>query len=143
VIIVGSRDLSSLEIPIHEGRALIVQGQLQGQQWGIVDAVWNNTAEGWYNTRLAKTFKDRWDVMEGDRKASASRAESEDKSQEMDRISASAQDMLNYAPVSLDKKIVYDYRLVDMTTEYAKPNELTAKMAEVQKASGGDKGKKK
>lgn len=49
---VESRDLGSLETPIFANNALVVQPQIQGQQWGVLSFGWNPKSEGWWSPEL-------------------------------------------------------------------------------------------
>lgn len=129
VLIIGSHDLSSLEIPTHQQKALLVQGQFQGQQWGVLDLAWNKDAKGWYNPRLSTTFKGRWETIQ---KELQEYGPSNEHRVEKERLTQALHALQLYAPVDLKEKTLYDYRLVDLTVEYAKPNELTAVMQKLK-----------
>lgn len=122
LLIVGARDLSSLEIPLHEGAGLIVQGQFQGQQWGVLDIAWNPEGKGWYNPKLSPIFEQRWKNIQNELvqyKGSTEEAE------QKERLHIAARRLRAYAPEKLSSKTVYEYKLVDLTVEYSKPNELS------------------
>ena len=128
VIVVGGRDLSSLDIPYHDGNSLIVQSQLQGQQWGVVTFAWNPTGKAFYNRKIAANFERRWGDLETswkDQRAKRQPSAIADMNQVTNQL-------LAYAPGDLSQKIVYDYRLVDLTLEYAQHNELSPLVKELK-----------
>lgn len=122
LLIIGARDLSSLEIPVHEGPSLMVQGQFQGQQWGILDIAWNPEGKGWYNPKLSSVFEQRWKNIQNEL---AQYKGSADEPEQRERLHQAARRLRAYAPENLGSKTVYDYKLVDLTVEYSKPNELS------------------
>lgn len=130
-IIVGGRDMNSLELPYHEKNSVVVQTQLQGQQWGVMNVAWNADGQSFYNRKVAQAFSQRWNDMEttldnlGKEGGAEARAEKA-------RVNQAATEMLAYAPGNLQQKIVYDYRLNDMTIEYAKANELSPLVRELK-----------
>jgi 2',3'-cyclic-nucleotide 2'-phosphodiesterase (5'-nucleotidase family) len=133
LIIVGSRDLSSLEIPLHVGASIILQGQLQGQQWGSIDVAWKPHAKAWYNVDIAKKFRDLWVRRGTEWNHLASREASDERTQELNLLLDAQKDMLRFTPAQLAEKSVYEYRLVDMSVEFGKTNEVTPLMAKVKK----------
>ncbi len=130
-VIVGARDLSSLEIPYHEKNSIVVQAQLQGQQWGVMNVAWNPEGKAFYNRKVAQAFERRWqDMQKG--LANLENEKSPDVKTERERVAQTEKEMLVYAPGDLSRKIVYDYRLADMTLEYAKANELSPLVRELK-----------
>lgn len=113
---IGSRDLNSLESPLHRGKALLVRAQIQGQQWGLVSLAWNPSAQGWFNPSLAKVYWQRWAALPTDER---NEAETE---------------FSYYIGGQTQNKIVYQYHLVNMSLEYGEPNELTTMTRDLGKA---------
>jgi hypothetical protein len=124
-LFIGARDLSNLEVPLQSHRSVIVQPQLQGAQWGIVDLAWKPDARGWYNAAIGHRFSERWDSLKAEHEKIAAWPEQKERNVELERINQAFKEMQAYAPGSLDDKIIYDYRLIDMTEEYAGKNELS------------------
>jgi 2',3'-cyclic-nucleotide 2'-phosphodiesterase (5'-nucleotidase family) len=124
-LFIGARDLSSLETPVHRGRSLIVQTVLQGQQWGVLDLAWNSLAEGWFGLSSVARYSDRW-------KSVSERVESEGDLVERRKLRDALKELRLYAPSDLQKKVVYDHRLVDMTEAYLGKNALTEMMSKVK-----------
>ena len=134
LVFIGSRDLSSIEIPIHEGASILVQGQLQGQQNGVLEFAWNPKGTlGWYNTSVGLQFAETWDKRSAEQAELLKRPESAERKSELDILDHAFADMRRFVPANLDQKTVYDCKLVDLTVEYAKPNELSKLMDSVKK----------
>jgi 2',3'-cyclic-nucleotide 2'-phosphodiesterase (5'-nucleotidase family) len=133
LIIVGARDLSSLEIPMHEGQSILVQGQLQGQQWGVLEVGWRPEAKAWYNIGVGVHFSELWKKNAETVTALMNREASDEGTQEAKNLESAYVDMMRFAPGNLEKKEIYDYKLVDMGAEYLKANELTLLMEKVKK----------
>lgn len=133
LVIVESRDLSSIEIPLHEGKSMIVRSNLQGQQWGNLQLALNPKAEGWYNSDLGIRFGIRWDGMLEQRSHILAQPDSEDKNSELARLNESAVQVMHYAPGDLTHKVVYRYELDNLTIKYGKTNELTKIMKDLKK----------
>lgn len=125
MLFVGGRDLSNLDTPVVAGRSLLVQSLLQGQQWGTLDLGWKPTAEGWFGLSTAARYSEQWKRVDA---ALVSETDSVEKAKLLD----AHRELLGYAPVNLDRKIVYDHHLVDMTEGYGGKNELTAEMQKVK-----------
>jgi len=134
LIIVGSRDLSSMEIPTHEASSILLQGQLQGQQWGAIEIAWKPQSTAWYNLSVGRHFKDLWLKNAISKVELMKRDDNEERKSELAILESAHKDMMRFAPDNLDEKNVYDLQLVDMSVDYSKSNELTPLMEKVKKA---------
>lgn len=133
LIIIGSRDLSSIEIPIHEGASILLQGQLQGQQWGSIEVGWKPKAASWYNVGVGMQFNTLWQKNAESYSLLAVKPDSDEKAEELKILESAQKDMMRFVPGNLDEKQVYEYKLVDMSIEFAKSNELTPLMDQIKK----------
>lgn len=125
VLILGARDLSSLELPHQFSNDLELRSQIQGQQWGVVDVSWKGKLEGWFSPIVGSNFKMRWDRLAEEAKELAKKPKSADLHREFESFARVQEDMEEYASKNLDSQALYDYRLYDLTTEFSKPNALT------------------
>jgi 2',3'-cyclic-nucleotide 2'-phosphodiesterase (5'-nucleotidase family) len=131
LIIVGGRELSSLEIPVQLNKSIIVQAQMQGQQWGLVEMAYNaNGEDGFYNSKLGDRFARRWSELKGEQSQVERMPSSDDKEFELDKLASMAEDMKRYLPGDLNKRSVYDYSLVDLTEAFKGHNVMTSIMNE-------------
>jgi 2',3'-cyclic-nucleotide 2'-phosphodiesterase (5'-nucleotidase family) len=133
VLIVGSRDLSSFEIPEQVGQALIVQGQYQGQQWGRIDLAQRSQSQGWYNVLQGKAFAEEWPSRVAARQAIVNKAPSESRTSELANLDLAYKDLARFAPKDVKSKTAFEYWLVNMTPEWSAPNELTKQMKAFQR----------
>lgn len=120
MVIIGARDVNSLDAPRHVGHSILVQPQIQGQQWGLLTVAWTPNAEGWFNPELGRRYSGDWERMRKDQELNAS-------------VSA---ELGAYSPEQINKKLVYSHKLVDMGVQYAGKNLLTNEVAVFKKASG-------
>ena len=106
LLIVGARDHDGLEYPLHVHASIILQPQIQGQQWSVVDLWWKDGATGWSNEAGAQRAASQWPLLASGSEDSA-------------RLRA-------YEPVGLNTKIIYEHRLGDMTAALNGKNEFSA-----------------
>jgi len=133
LIVVGARDLSSVEIPELLGSSILIQGQIQGQQWGVLDVAFKKNARAWYDNNSGKRFVDVWNMREEEiANLYRDRSESSDFKDEIRRVEATRKDLMAYAPINLEKKHIVNYRLYEMSAEYSKANEMTPLMKKVR-----------
>ncbi|MBS1983167.1 MAG: hypothetical protein JST16_03260 [Bdellovibrionales bacterium] len=115
-VFVGGRDSGSIETALQPGSALVVQPQIQGEQWGVLDIAWRTKATGWVSPSLSARYATNWE-----------------------RLKAEGQDLgevKEYLPGDVNAKALYEYRLVDMGAVYAAPkNELTADVVRLSKSA--------
>ena len=111
VVFIGSRDLSSLEIPVQTTHTLEIQSSAQGQQMGVLDVAVRGGATGYWSSALTSRFADRWSDIE--------------KGVQDDMATQARRDLQVYAPGDVSKKSLYDVRLVDLTVAFGKRNELS------------------
>jgi 2',3'-cyclic-nucleotide 2'-phosphodiesterase (5'-nucleotidase family) len=132
VVIIGSRDLGSLDRPIVRSSKLLVQPAFRGQQWGSLRISWQRGAKGWFNLGHAPQYFELWDRMMKSRDHTLERASGSERKQELTGQIAAAQEILEQAPAKDgQKKHVFDYDLIDLGNKYLKTNELSQKMKEV------------
>lgn len=133
-IFIGGRDLSSLEIPEHIDKSLLVQTQLQGQQWGLLDLAYRaGRNQGWYNVGQGAHFSRLWDESVAAEELVRARPKSdESRQEELDRIYSARADLDRLAPRDIKMKSLYNQRLVNMSDEWQKPNELSAKLLKLK-----------
>jgi hypothetical protein len=132
MVIVGSRDLSSLDQPIVRAEKILVQPMFRGQQWGRLRLSWQNTAKGWFNLGGAQRFNDLWSRIESNRDLAMKRPEDAERSSELKSQSDAAQEIMEQGPPAVGmKKQVFDYELIDLGAKYMKTNELTKRMKQV------------
>lgn len=103
---VESRDLGSLETPIFANNALVVQPQIQGQQWGVLSFAWNAKSDGWWSPELFTRLSSR---------------PAGDVPPEFKKILKGPGD-----------RLVFEQRLVAMNAEWAENNELTPEIKKLE-----------
>lgn len=111
LVIVGSRDLSNLELPLHVGPSVIFQPAIQGAQWGLATLAYSKTtpAVGFYSHDLATRYEAAWK-----------------QAREEHGGTAADNDFRVYAATpKLDDVVLYGYAATDLTAEWATENELT------------------
>jgi 2',3'-cyclic-nucleotide 2'-phosphodiesterase (5'-nucleotidase family) len=125
---IGSRELGSLEIPVHLGRALILQTQIEGQQWGRLEFAWGSDAKSWTNLGLMDGFRARWDGIQSDKARFQARG---DAKEELERLTKVEAELRKYEP--REGSLPYRHQLVDMGAAWAAPNEWTKKTQELSR----------
>jgi 2',3'-cyclic-nucleotide 2'-phosphodiesterase (5'-nucleotidase family) len=132
MVFVGSRDLGGLSLPKQAGNSVMLQAQFRGQQWGVMDSYVKPSSEGWVLMDRMPYFADLWSKIVARRKMDQERLkDSRELKIEEQRHALAAQALYAYAPVNMDKKSTYTYRLEDLGDEYRKSNALTAVMTQL------------
>jgi len=130
LLIIASRDPSSLELPLISKKSLIVQNQIQGQQWGVID-IWRpmaSSVDGWFSPDLGQRFDRRWQELAQEERAKAKIKNEAEKDYEFDKLSAVALDLKKYAPGDITKKALFSYSLMDMNVAFDGKNAMTELM---------------
>jgi 2',3'-cyclic-nucleotide 2'-phosphodiesterase (5'-nucleotidase family) len=126
IIVVGSRETFSLEIPLHIGKSLVLRPHFQGQQWSYLELDWKPAARGWYNFFMAQSFQLLWDArLKSYNEVKAKGVKGESEKVEIETIENSRNEMRAYLPGKLKEKIFYRFINTSLTEDFAKPNELT------------------
>jgi hypothetical protein len=132
MVFVGSRDLGGLSLPKQAGNSVMLQAQFRGQQWGVMDSYVKPSSEGWVLMDRMPYFADLWSKIVARRKMDQERLKnSRELKVEEQRHALAAQALYAYAPVNMDKKSTYAYRLEDLGDEYRKSNALTSVMTQL------------
>ena len=126
LLVIGGREPSSLEIPLIVGKSMLVQNQIQGQQWGVLDVSRAaNDAQGWFSPELGQKFYTRWKELGQEEKTKSGIKNKEEREYEFDKLSAVSLDLKKYVPGKVTKKNYYSYTLLDMTEKFGEKNALT------------------
>jgi 2',3'-cyclic-nucleotide 2'-phosphodiesterase (5'-nucleotidase family) len=126
LMIVGSRETYSLEIPIHVNRSIVMRPHFQGQQWSQFEVEWKSNGQNWYNFEASKLFHSSWEVRQKSYEEIASQKNlTDDQKNDLRFIENAKKEMLNYLPGDLKKSTFYSFENHSLTEEYSKPNEFT------------------
>lgn len=128
ILFVASREASSLEIPLHVGKSLIVRSQFQGQQWGdlrMSGAAGRGWWPNWYGYILGASFRDLWNARAESYRQIEAQASGPDKENELQKIRETQKEIEIYAPKNWKQSNLYGHSLVDLTVQFSQKNELT------------------
>ncbi len=126
LIIVGSREPYSLEIPLHIGKSIVLRPHFQGQQWTQFEFQWKPEPLGWYNFYLANNFSILWESRQkAYNELKASKGSQKEIDEEMRVIENSRREMGPFMPIQLSKKVFYQMNNNNLSEDFAKPNEYT------------------
>ncbi len=129
MVIIGSRDLSSLDRPTVLGKEILVQPAFRGQQWGVLRVLFDRQGAGWFNLGHSRAFYSRWEGLLRSRAHVLESAKGSEKREELALQDAAAKELLEQAPAGAgEKKHAFTYDLIDLGGRYMKTNELSAKM---------------
>lgn len=132
MIVVGARDLNSIDIPLHAGKGILVQPGIQGQQTGLFRFAAPKDFVAWRNLTQDKALSQRWNQLVNEYRAVKEQDSSDDKKKSLERIADSFEELSKYASTDLNKSWPYAYELYDMDSRYAQKNQFTKQALEDQ-----------
>jgi hypothetical protein len=131
-VVVGSRDLSSLDRPIVRGDRILVQPQFRGQQWGRLRVLTAPKAHAWFNLGQSAEFYKRWNEIHSKYAEIEQRQSGSERSSELKNQISAAQELLGQGPGNEgDRRSVFSYELVELGSKFMKSNELSKVMKDV------------
>lgn len=125
IMVIGSRELGAIDIPVHAGSGFMIQPGIQGQQISVARLALGSKFNSWRNVTQENALSRRWNQLLDEYKYISSQEGSKEKKLSIEKIKETFEELSKYAKNDAKTSWPYAYEIYDMDERYAQKNKFT------------------